>query len=439
MKKIALALSIVLIFTLLAVPFSFSAVAASAPSASLSAPSELRAGDTVKISFVINGEDVYGMECKYAFDDSQFSVSVDPKTSLSGWKLEHNAATILVTDDTQQNPINGKKTVFTVTFKAKSDLEAGEVAKITFKDIKITVKDASAIGGFRESSHGNIAFEKTVATPKSNNANLKSLSVAGYDFTSSFSASNKAYTLKEVVPYAVSKLTVSAATDDPNAKYSVSGTTLSEGNNTIRVTVTAENGTTKKTYTISCTRQKNPDYQSSTDATLSELIPSAGVLSPAFDTEITSYIVYVPFEQTVFSMTATPTDSKAAVGALEEMPLEVGPNTYTVSVTAESGDVATYTVCVYRLPLFEGTPPVISNPEDAPPTTDEPNEDQPNENEPNEDKPGQETTPQEPETIIKTEYVTEKVGVPFYLVASLGVIGIGIGFTLAIAFIDKKS
>ncbi len=440
MKKFAFTLALMWIFTLIAAPFSFTAAAASTPSASLSAPSELRAGDTVKLEFVLNGDSICGMECKYAFDESQFSVSVDPKTSLSGWKMEHVAAnkTIMVTDETQTHLINGKKTVFTVTFKAKTDLEAGETAKITFKGIKITVKDESAIGGFSEKSHGDVTYEKTVATPKSNNANLKSLSISGYDFTTAFSASKTAYSLKDEIPYAVTKLTVSAATDDPNAKYSVSGTTLNEGNNTIRITVTAENGTTKKTYTISCTRQKNPNYQSSTDATLSELIPSAGTLSPAFDTEITSYIVYLPFEETYFNAEATATDTKATVTGLEEIPLEVGANTFTITVTAESGDVVTYTICAYRLPLFEGTPPVIASPDDKPSTDDTPN-DESQDTPPAQDE--QDTPPvqQEPQTIIQTEYVTEKVGVPFYLVAILGVIGIGIGFTLALAFMDRKS
>lgn len=438
MKKLALLLTFVMVLTLFVAPASFSASAAQ-PSASLSGPSELRAGDTVKISFTVNGDDILGFQCMYDFDPAQFSLSVDPKTSITGWTLEHQKETgrIIVTDESQKNPISGKKTLFTISFKADKNLSAGTVASILFKSIEITYKTGSTNFDVSEHLVDNLKYEKTVAQPKSNNANLKSLSVSGFEFTTAFSASKTSYSLKNEVPFSTGKLTVTATPDDPNATVSISGTNLDEGNNTTKITVTAENGTTKKTYTISSTRQKNPDYQSSTDATLSSLTPVAGTLSPLFDPAITDYIVFVPFEQTVFSATATATDPKATVSPIDEILLEEGANEIKVTVTAENGDTLEYSLCIYRLPLYEGTAPTIKDPNEAePPADDPPADDNPpsEENPPSDDNP----TDDDVQTIIKTEYITETVGVPFYLAAILSVLGIGIGFTLALVFVARR-
>lgn len=96
----------------------------------------------------------------------------------------------------------------------------------------------------------------------------------------------------------------------------------------------------------------------STDATLSDLAPGSGTLTPAFASGTTSYTASVA--NSVNSITVTPTvnesnatiavnGSPATSGSASSIPLSVGNNTITVVVTAQDGTTAkTYTLAVTR-------------------------------------------------------------------------------------------
>ena len=75
-----------------------------------------------------------------------------------------------------------------------------------------------------------------------------------------------------------------ADTDSNVAGDQVSLTVGAETN--ITVTVTAEDGSTTKTYTVAVYRERAPK---SDDATLSALTLDGAVLSPAFDSNVTTY------------------------------------------------------------------------------------------------------------------------------------------------------
>jgi|GEM_PF-1018861 len=134
------------------------------------------------------------------------------------------------------------------------------------------------------------------------------------------------------------------------------------GSNTITVMVMAENGTTKKSYTITVTRAE------SSNADLSDLTLPGAVLTPSFlpGTYKTSV------DYSVNSVTVTPTVSDAVYAAAQvslydgsgvlaagpiavpsgtaspSLPLAIGSNTVTVLVTAQDGTTKTYTVTVTR-------------------------------------------------------------------------------------------
>ena len=95
------------------------------------------------------------------------------------------------------------------------------------------------------------------AAPKSDNAKLSALEIAGVTLTPAFAADVTSYTAS--VENTVDKVTVTATAAD--SKATVAGTgekTLAVGNNAITVEVTAENGTTTKTYTITVNRAAAP-------------------------------------------------------------------------------------------------------------------------------------------------------------------------------------
>ncbi len=87
------------------------------------------------------------------------------------------------------------------------------------------------------------------------------------------------------------------------------------------------------------------DTRSANNA-LASLTVSAGELTPAFDPSVTDYTLSLPLNSDKLTLTAAPSDSKATVQGDGEVALQGGVNTLSVLVTAENGDVRTYTITV---------------------------------------------------------------------------------------------
>lgn len=86
--------------------------------------------------------------------------------------------------------------------------------------------------------------------------------------------------------------------------------------------------------------------QKSANNALASLTVSAGELTPAFDPSVTDYTLSLPLNSDKLTLTAAPSDSKAKVQGDGEVALQGGVNTLSVLVTAENGDVRTYTITV---------------------------------------------------------------------------------------------
>jgi hypothetical protein len=109
-----------------------------------------------------------------------------------------------------------------------------------------------------------------------------------------------------------------------------------------------------------CEGGNPPPPTVSSDASLSGLSVSAGSLTPAFQSNTTSYDVVVAAADSSVTVTATTSDASATVTingsavasgtASPPVALATGDNTITVLVTAEDGTATrTYTLSVYRL------------------------------------------------------------------------------------------
>jgi hypothetical protein len=169
---------------------------------------------------------------------------------------------------------------------------------------------------------------------KSGDATLSALSLSGVTLSPAFDSGTLTYTAN--VTSSVTSTTVTATKGNAMAVIPAAdliSKPLSVGENTITVHVTAEDGITKKDYTIVITRAK------STDATLSELTLSGVTLSPAFDSGILTYTANVDNDVTSTTVSAIKGNSAAAITAadLGTKPLAVGENTITVHVIAEDG------------------------------------------------------------------------------------------------------
>ena len=141
------------------------------------------------------------------------------------------------------------------------------------------------------------------------------------------------------------------------------------GDTVIKVKVTAEDGSTMKTYTVTVTRPP------SSDATLRDLVLSYGTnvvpLTPGFMPETKAYTATVDSAVTQLTVTPTPNHAGAQIMYLDgddrmltdandgehgfQVDVAPGDTVITVKVTAEDGTVETYMVTVTRLPSSDAT------------------------------------------------------------------------------------
>lgn len=341
-------------------------VTAEAAGASFSGSGSVRAGDSVTVTFSVSGSNIQGITAVLHYDSSALTLTGTRQLIGDSWSVEMNGGNLLAYNDHLDNPISGSSAVLAVTFRVKSGVAAGTKVSATITDIVTS-------DGNSDQSLNDASWSASVAPPPSGNANLSGLSCGSYALSPSFSAGTTEYSV--TVPYDVSRLPLDYSAADGGANVSVSGNQLSVGVNTVVLTVTAANGATRR-YTISVTRQPDPTATLSSDADLADLTPSEGKLTPAFAPNITEYAVYVPYETTKLSLSATAKDSKALGVTQPDAALKQGDNVLTVTCTAEDGTTRDYTVHVVRMPGFAGTLPQIGEPEPEAPAP-EPDDQQP--------------------------------------------------------------
>ena len=169
------------------------------------------------------------------------------------------------------------------------------------------------------------------AAPKSNDANVSSITVAGVEATA---GENNTYTV--TLPYGTDVTAGSFVIVTSDAGATV-GALTNEGN-VWTFTVTAEDGVTSKTYTVTVSFTEAPK---SNDANVSS-ITVAGVEATAGENN--TYTVTLPYgtDVTAGSFVIVTSDAGATVGALTNE-----GNVWTFTVTAEDGVTSkTYTVTV---------------------------------------------------------------------------------------------
>lgn len=337
-------------------------VTAEAAGASFSGSGSVRAGDSVTVTFSVSGSNIQGITAVLHYDSSTLTLTGTRQLIGDTWSVDMSGGNLLAYDQSLNNPISGSSAVLAVTFRVKSGVAAGTKVSATITDIVTS-------DGNSDQNLNDASWSASVASPPSGNANLSGLSCGSYALSPSFSAGTTEYSV--TVPYDVSRLPLDYSAADGSANVSVSGNQLSVGVNTMVLTVTAANGATRR-YTISVTRQPDPTATLSSDADLADLTPSEGKLTPAFAPNITEYAVYVPYETTKLSLSATAKDSKALGVTQPDAALKQGDNVLTVTCTAEDGTTRDYTVHVVRMPAFAGTLPQIGQPEPEEPAPEEP-------------------------------------------------------------------
>ncbi len=199
----------------------------------------------------------------------------------------------------------------------------------------------------------------------SNNADLSSLGLSDGTLSPAFEPNTIAYTAS--VPNATESFTITPTLAQIDATVIINGIPATSGSasnsiplfvgvNPITTTVTAQDGTTTKTYTLNVTRLP------SNNADLAILGLSDGTLSPAFEPNTIAYTASVSNATESFTITPTLAQINATVtvngipatsgSASNSIPLSVGVNPITTTVTAQDGTTTkTYTLNVTRAPL----------------------------------------------------------------------------------------
>ena len=335
-----------------------------AGSASLSGPDTVRAGDTVTLSFYAGGG-IYGGSGQLSYDASQLTLESFSAQIGGSWAVEFSGSRFVFYDNSLNSPIDGSTKIFSVTFRVNSNLEPGTTVSVTAQGV--TLSD-----GKQDLSAGSPSYSVTLAKPLSDNCNLASLSAQGITLSPAFAPDVTKYTAQ--VPFSVSKLDISAQAEHENAKVSVENPKLYAGDTTvIKVTVTAETGAQKE-YKLYVAREQDPNYVPSANNALEALQVEGYSLSPAFQKDVKQYYVWLPYETETLSLSADAEDGKAKVTVAECPVLEPGKGTdIAVTVKAEDGTEAVYTVTAVRAPAPEDVEAFLSG-EREPEATEPPTE-----------------------------------------------------------------
>lgn len=178
---------------------------------------------------------------------------------------------------------------------------------------------------------------------KSSNKNLSSLKIEGIDMTPSFSKDTTQYTAH--VDGDVDELKINAKAEDSNAKVAIEGNKgLKEGDNIIKVKVTAEDETTR-TYFITVTKGEGTEID--TGLKLSELIIERVDFESTFKPDVYSYDLDLTSYVEKLDITATPSQADATVEISGNEDFKEGENVIIILLTSADGnETATYQIKV---------------------------------------------------------------------------------------------
>ena len=275
--------------------------------------------------------------CGGMFTISSSDTSVATVSSSEEW-IEEETLTVTVTAKSEGT------TKITVT---ATDVAGTNEKEVTgSKTINVTVKDASSSSGSSSSSSSSSSTKSSVAT-------LSNLGITPleYDFTT-FTSGTYSYSVS--VPYEAETISIYATATNSNATITGTGSkTLSVGTNTFNVKVTAQDGTTTKTYTLIITREEESEDE---EEETTESVASGGLIS----LEVTGYTISPEFSSDVYEYTMDLTDNVEELDIVTETAeeyydveivgngeFEEGENVITILVYDTKNDtVETYQIIV---------------------------------------------------------------------------------------------
>lgn len=328
---------------------------------------------TIILGYCVQSNAAISTQSKEVQSGEQFTISVTSNVSLASYsiKAESYAGLTFITSTggtgegttSISNALasGGRTSLATFTFKAP------EVTKDTKYTIKFTAEGmgdenlqpvsnstATATITVKAQNTMNPETPSTPSTPvaKSSEVRLSNFGIRPneYDF-SGFSRNREKEEWSVTVPNKASEVEVYATALDKNAKIEGTGkVSLKEGSNKVEVKVTAEDGKTTKTYTLTINRKTEAEEEKeSGEARLKNLgINPEQYDFTGFTSDVTEYATEVPNEVTEIEIYATAINSSAQITGTGKIELKEGKNDLTVEVIAANGTKKTYTISVTR-------------------------------------------------------------------------------------------
>lgn len=296
------------------------------------------------------------------------AVASNYNISYSAGTLTIVPASLVITANNQTKVINTANPALTITYSGFVNGDTN-TSLTTQPSISTTATISSGVGTYPITVSGAASpkyaityVQGTLTVTASTNANLVGLSVSSGVLSPVFSQALTAYSVS--VANSVTSISVTPTTANPGAIVTVNGTSvqsgiasnnipLTVGSNTISTTVTAQDGVTQITYTITVTRA------ASSNASLANLSISNGSITPSFGPAAYKYFTVVDYAINQITVTPTLADATASILVNGQVvpnstpsnliDLQPGDNVIAVVITAQDGITQlTYTITVHR-------------------------------------------------------------------------------------------
>lgn len=302
-----------------------------------------RSADTVKpgseVTVYVKAEGVGNDSLK------EYNVSL----TYDGTKLEYKSGTSDVATVTQGNPIvitNGNGTISsdttlaTLVFGVKTNSKAGDT------NLTLTNSGLKTIAGEEKTATNTSSMIKVAAL--GSDATLSSLKIPNTTLSPKFDKNTLEYAadIKDIT-----EITINAQATDSNAKIMISDNykSLVKGENIVKISVTAENGTATKTYQIKVNLTMTPTEEEKIKANALLKKLSIEGYDIDFSSDQKKYTLTVPYKEKKVKVLAEAENENAPIEMEGTTSLKVGKNIIKILVTSEDGSTKeTYTLTITR-------------------------------------------------------------------------------------------
>lgn len=304
-----------------------------------------RSADTVKpggeVTIVIKAENITERDSIISYNVSLTydSSKLEYKSSSSDTSVINASNPITITKGNNIVSLSSNTNLATIVFGIKPNAKSGST--------NLTLTSSGVTNVDKEIKATNTSSMITIASLGSD-ATLNSLKIPNTTLSPKF---DKNVTEYEANIKDITEVTINAVATDSNAKIMISDNykNLVKGENNIKISVTAENGTTTKTYTIKVNLTMTPTEEEllKANTTLKKLeIKDYDI---EFSSDVKKYTLSVPYKTKKVKLTAEAENPNANIEIDGVTNLKVGKNTIKIIVTSEDGEnTDTYTLTVTR-------------------------------------------------------------------------------------------